>query len=82
MQIHCCPSKKFQASLTFKLCVLITISTWYIVQPFDCLVVVTDEDKDWAKLLTGYQDMVGFLHVHKVAQTYSQVPKYFATAAN
>ncbi|VAI81181.1 unnamed protein product [Triticum turgidum subsp. durum] len=33
-----------------------------------------DEDKDLAKLLTGYQDMVGFLHVHKVAQTNSQVP--------
>uniref|UniRef100_M8C139 Elongator complex protein 4 n=1 Tax=Aegilops tauschii TaxID=37682 RepID=M8C139_AEGTA len=32
------------------------------------------EDKDLAKLLTGYQDMVGFLHVHKVAQTNSQVP--------
>jgi len=30
------------------------------MQPFDCPVVVTDEDKDWAKLLTGYQDMVGF----------------------
>jgi elongator complex protein 4 len=38
--------------------------------------LVTDEDKDLAKLLTGYQDMVGFLHVHKVAQTNSQVPKY------
>uniref|UniRef100_A0ACD5X8J1 Uncharacterized protein n=1 Tax=Avena sativa TaxID=4498 RepID=A0ACD5X8J1_AVESA len=35
---------------------------------------VPDEDKDLAKLLTGYQDMVGFLHVHKVAQTNSQVP--------
>ncbi|WVZ79259.1 hypothetical protein U9M48_026861 [Paspalum notatum var. saurae] len=32
------------------------------------------EDKDLAKLLTGYQDMVGFLHVHKVAQPNSQVP--------
>ena len=52
------------------------------MQPFDCPVVVTDEDKDLAKLLTGYQDMVGFLHVHKVAQTNSQVPKYSATAAN
>jgi len=38
--------------------------------------LVTDEDKDLAKLLTGYQDMVGFLRVHKVAQTNSQVPKY------
>lgn len=35
---------------------------------------IPDEDKDLAKLLTGYQDMVGFLHVHKVAQTNSQVP--------
>ncbi|XP_078163141.1 elongator complex protein 4-like [Carex rostrata] len=35
---------------------------------------IPDEDKDLAKLLTGYQDMVGFLHVHKVAQLNSQVP--------
>nr|CAB3498038.1 unnamed protein product [Digitaria exilis] len=42
-------------------------------QNTECL-LVTDEDKDLAKLLTGYQDMVGFLHVHKVAQTNSQVP--------
>ncbi|CAL5053939.1 unnamed protein product [Urochloa decumbens] len=35
---------------------------------------IPDEDKNLAKLLTGYQDMVGFLHVHKVAQTNSQVP--------
>ncbi|AQL04710.1 Elongator complex protein 4 [Zea mays] len=35
---------------------------------------IPDEDKDLAKLLTGYQDMVGFLHVHKVAQPNSQVP--------
>ncbi|PUZ59817.1 hypothetical protein GQ55_4G073200 [Panicum hallii var. hallii] len=35
---------------------------------------IPDEDKDLAKLLTGYQDMVGFLHIHKVAQTNSQVP--------
>ncbi|KAE8792149.1 elongator complex protein 4 [Hordeum vulgare] len=34
----------------------------------------SESDKDLAKLLTGYQDMVGFLHVHKVAQTNSQVP--------
>ncbi|KAH0466563.1 hypothetical protein IEQ34_003801 [Dendrobium chrysotoxum] len=32
------------------------------------------DDKDLAKLLTGYQDMVGLLHVHKVAQISSQVP--------
>ncbi|KAJ4798941.1 Elongator complex protein 4 [Rhynchospora pubera] len=35
---------------------------------------IPDEDKDLAKLLTGYQDMLGFLHVHKVAQFNSQVP--------
>ncbi|XP_072149346.1 elongator complex protein 4 [Setaria viridis] len=35
---------------------------------------IPDEDKDLAKLLAGYQDMVGFLHVHKMAQTNSQVP--------
>ncbi|KAL0924569.1 hypothetical protein M5K25_005409 [Dendrobium thyrsiflorum] len=35
---------------------------------------IPDEDKDLAKLLTGYQDMVGLLHVHKVAQISSQVP--------
>ncbi|KAI3920134.1 hypothetical protein MKW98_001390 [Papaver atlanticum] len=35
---------------------------------------IPDEDKDLAKLLTGYQDMVGFLHVHKVAQINTQVP--------
>ncbi|CAL9040938.1 elongator complex protein 4-like [Musa acuminata AAA Group] len=35
---------------------------------------IPDEDKDMAKLLTGYQDMLGLLHVHKVAQNNSQVP--------
>ncbi|KAJ6819949.1 elongator complex protein 4 [Iris pallida] len=35
---------------------------------------IPDEDKELAKLLTGYQDMVGLLHVHKVAQINSQVP--------
>ncbi|XP_039123099.1 elongator complex protein 4 [Dioscorea cayenensis subsp. rotundata] len=35
---------------------------------------IPDEDKDMAKLLTGYQDMIGLLHVHKVAQLNSQVP--------
>ncbi|OEL37175.1 hypothetical protein BAE44_0001805 [Dichanthelium oligosanthes] len=38
------------------------------------VIAFPNEDKDLAKLLTGYQDMVGFLHVHKVAQTNSQVP--------
>ena len=32
-----------------------------------------DEDKELAKLLTGYQDMVGLLHVHKVAHINTQV---------
>ncbi|URE30813.1 elongator complex protein [Musa troglodytarum] len=35
---------------------------------------IPDEDKDMAKLLTGYQDMLGLLHVHKVAHNNSQVP--------
>lgn len=35
---------------------------------------IPDDDKDLAMLLTGYQDMVGLLHVHKVAQFSSQVP--------
>ncbi|XP_072968812.1 elongator complex protein 4 [Typha angustifolia] len=35
---------------------------------------IADEDKDLSKLLTGYQDMVGFLHVHKVANINTQVP--------
>ncbi|KAM0945942.1 putative elongator complex protein [Dioscorea sansibarensis] len=35
---------------------------------------IPDEDKDMAKLLTGYQDMIGLLHVHKVDQLNSQVP--------
>lgn len=32
-----------------------------------------DEDKELAKLLTGYQDMVGLLSVHKVARFNTQV---------
>lgn len=39
-----------------------------------CGMHTTDEDKDLAKLLTGYQDMVGFVHIHKVAKINSQVP--------
>lgn len=35
---------------------------------------IPDEDKELAKLLTGYQDMVGFLNVHKVARINTQVP--------
>ncbi|PIA46672.1 hypothetical protein AQUCO_01500305v1 [Aquilegia coerulea] len=35
---------------------------------------IPDEDKDLANLLTGYQDMLGLLHVHKVAQINTQVP--------
>ncbi|XP_078437238.1 paxneb protein-like protein isoform X2 [Wolffia australiana] len=35
---------------------------------------IPDEDKDLSQLLSGYQEMLGFLHVHKVAQIGSQVP--------
>ncbi|XVE69414.1 hypothetical protein DITRI_Ditri09bG0150400 [Diplodiscus trichospermus] len=35
---------------------------------------IPDEDKELAELLTGYQDMVGFLNVHKVARINTQVP--------
>ncbi|XVF84020.1 hypothetical protein PTKIN_Ptkin16aG0541100 [Pterospermum kingtungense] len=35
---------------------------------------IPDEDKELAQLLTGYQDMVGFLNVHKVARINTQVP--------
>ncbi|KAH1073104.1 hypothetical protein J1N35_025432 [Gossypium stocksii] len=35
---------------------------------------IQDEDKELAQLLTGYQDMVGFLNVHKVAGINTQVP--------
>ncbi|KAH8501414.1 hypothetical protein H0E87_016280 [Populus deltoides] len=33
-----------------------------------------DEDKELGKLRTGYQDMVGFLNVHKIACVNTQVP--------
>lgn len=35
---------------------------------------IPDDDKELAKLLTGYQDMVGFLNVYKVARINTQVP--------
>ncbi|CAL5371655.1 unnamed protein product [Camellia sinensis] len=35
---------------------------------------IPDEDKKLANLLTGYQDMVGLLNVHKVARLNTQVP--------
>ncbi|KAL3838674.1 hypothetical protein ACJIZ3_023265 [Penstemon smallii] len=35
---------------------------------------IPDEDKELAKLLTGYQDMVGLLSIHKVARINTQVP--------
>ncbi|XP_028103910.1 elongator complex protein 4 isoform X3 [Camellia sinensis] len=35
---------------------------------------IPDEDKELANLLTGYQDMVGLLNVHKVARLNTQVP--------
>lgn len=33
----------------------------------------SDEDKELAKLLTGYQDMIGLIGVHKVARFNTQV---------
>lgn len=35
---------------------------------------IPDEDKELASLLTDYQDMVGFVHVHKMARINTQVP--------
>ncbi|KAI4318664.1 hypothetical protein MLD38_032340 [Melastoma candidum] len=35
---------------------------------------IPDDDKDMAKLLTGYQDMVGLLNIHKIARPNVQVP--------
>ncbi|CAJ1948972.1 unnamed protein product [Sphenostylis stenocarpa] len=35
---------------------------------------IPDEDKELAKLLTGYQDMIGLLNVHKAARLNTQVP--------
>ncbi|KAK8606917.1 hypothetical protein V6N13_052670 [Hibiscus sabdariffa] len=35
---------------------------------------IQDDDKELAQLLTGYQDMIGFLNVHKVARINTQVP--------
>lgn len=35
---------------------------------------IPDEDKELAQLLTGYQDMLGFLSIHKVARFNTQVP--------
>lgn len=35
---------------------------------------IPDEDKELANLLTGYQDMLGLLSVHKVARFNTQVP--------
>ncbi|XP_057461668.1 elongator complex protein 4 [Actinidia eriantha] len=37
---------------------------------------IRDEDKELANLLTGYQDMVGLLNVHKVTQCNTQVPVF------
>lgn len=34
---------------------------------------LSDEDKDLAQLLTGYQDMLGLLSIHKVARFNTQV---------
>ncbi|CAL1374718.1 unnamed protein product [Linum trigynum] len=43
----------------------------------DCLVsvkAIPDEDKELAKLLTGYQEIVGFLNIHRVPRINTQVP--------
>jgi len=37
-----------------------------------------DEDKELGKLRTGYQDMVGFLNVHKIACVNTQVQYHYA----
>ncbi|GFY82750.1 paxneb protein-like protein [Actinidia rufa] len=37
---------------------------------------IPDEDKELVNLLTGYQDMVGLLNVHKVTQCNTQVPVF------
>jgi elongator complex protein 4 len=37
-----------------------------------------DEDKELGKLPTGYQDMVGFLNVHKIACVNTQVQYHYA----
>lgn len=36
-----------------------------------------DDDKELAKLLTGYQDMVGLLNVHKATRPNTQVLEPF-----
>jgi len=36
-------------------------------------IFVSDEDKELAKLLTGYQDMIGLLKIHKAARLNTQV---------
>ncbi|BAT96852.1 hypothetical protein LR48_Vigan11g163100 [Vigna angularis] len=35
---------------------------------------IPDEDKELAKLLTGYQDMIGLINIHKAARLNTQVP--------
>ncbi|KAK9134211.1 hypothetical protein Syun_013541 [Stephania yunnanensis] len=46
----------------------------FVIHVLDFWKRFQDEDKEMSKLLTGYQDMVGLLHVHKVAQINTQVP--------
>ncbi|XP_074304079.1 elongator complex protein 4 isoform X2 [Silene latifolia] len=41
---------------------------------------IPDEDKELANLLTGYQEMVGLLSVHKVARFNTQVPLVLETS--
>jgi len=44
-------------------------------------VLISDEDKELANLLTGYQDMVGLLNVHKVARFNTQVGDNYSFGA-
>ncbi|KAJ8443581.1 hypothetical protein Cgig2_019563 [Carnegiea gigantea] len=54
--------KQFQACEHFLLSICIALP------------LTSNEDKELAKLLTGYQEMVGLLSIHKVARINTQVP--------
>ncbi|KAE8735100.1 hypothetical protein F3Y22_tig00000477pilonHSYRG00483 [Hibiscus syriacus] len=50
---------------------------WHHMEDTFLLVkAIQDEDKKLALLLTGYQDIVGFLNVHKLARINTQVRKH------
>lgn len=49
---------------------------WLVSKRFSCSLVVVidaDEDKEMAGMLTDYQEIVGFLRVHKLASINTQV---------